>query len=110
MIGGGQLAYTLLGVDYNPETRKAMKQMGERQVSGAYAALYKKLGLNEQDSKLVSELLAERNFTALDKGRKLLDGKTDDASMAAVRRVWRQSAVSLAASGPLPQTSPMTAE
>ena len=69
-----------------PETRKAMQQMNERMVSGAYAPLYKKLGISEQDSKLISELLAERNFTALDKGRKLLDGKsTDDASMAAVR-------------------------
>ncbi len=69
-----------------PETRKAMTQMSERMVSGAYAPLYKKLGISEQDSKLISELLAERNFTALDKGRKLLDGKsTDDASMAAVR-------------------------
>ncbi len=60
--------------------------MQERMVSGAYDKLFKELGLSEADSKLVSELLGERNFLAMDKGRKLLTGKTDEASVAAIRK------------------------
>ena len=69
----------------DPEQRKAMKSMQERMVSGAYEKLFKELGLSEADAKLVSELLGERNFMAMDKGRKLLSGKTDDASVAELR-------------------------
>ena len=70
----------------DPEQRKAMKAMNERMVSGAYDKLFKQLGLSEADSKLVSELLGERNFVAMDRGRKLLTGKNDDASVAEVRK------------------------
>lgn len=70
----------------DPEQRKAMKGMQEQMVSGAYAKLFKDLGLSEADSKLVTELLGERNFVAMDKGRKLLTGKADDAAVAALRK------------------------
>lgn len=70
----------------DPEQRKAMKGMQEQMVGGAYARLFKELGLSEADSKLVSELLGERNFLAMDKGRKLLTGKTDDATVAELRK------------------------
>ncbi len=70
----------------DPEQRKAMKSMQERMVSGAYEKLFKELGLSEADSKLVTELIGERNFVAMDRGRKLLTGKTDDASVAEVRK------------------------
>jgi hypothetical protein len=71
----------------DPEMRKMMRQNQERMVTAAYEALFKKLGLSEQDSKLVADLIAERNFTALDKGRKVLDGgSADDASAAAIRK------------------------
>ena len=73
------------GMD-DPEQRKAMKSMTERMVSGAYEKLFKDLGLSEADSKLVSELLGERNFVAMDRGRKLLTGKTDEASIAEIRK------------------------
>ena len=80
MLGGFAKAFD------DPEQRKAMKGMQEQMVSGAYAKLFKDLGLSEADSKLVSELLGERNFLAMDKGRKLLGGKTDDDSVAALRK------------------------
>lgn len=71
----------------DPDMRKMMKQSQERMVTAAYGALFKKLGLSEQDSKLVADLIAERNFTALDKGRKVLNGgSADDASAAAIRK------------------------
>ena len=80
MLGGFAKAFD------DPDQRKAMKGMQEQMVSGAYAKLFKDLGLSEADSKLVSELLGERNFLAMDKGRKLLGGKTDDDSVAALRK------------------------
>lgn len=70
----------------DPEQRKAMKSMQERMVSGAYEKLFKDLGLNDADTKLLSELIGERNFTAMDRGRKLLGGKTDDASVSEIRK------------------------
>ena len=70
----------------DPDQRKAMKGMQEQMVSGAYAKFFKDLGLSESDSKLVTELLGERNFVAMDKGRKLLTGKADDASVAELRK------------------------
>jgi hypothetical protein len=70
----------------DPEQRKSMKSMQERMVSGAYEKLFRELGLSEADSKLVSELLGERNFLAMDRGRKLLSSKMDDAAMAEVRK------------------------
>ncbi len=70
----------------DPDQRKAMKGMQEQMVSGAYAKLFKDLGLSEADSKLITELLGERNFMAMDKGRKLLTTKADDAAIADVRK------------------------
>ncbi len=70
----------------DPEQRKAMKSMGERMVGGAYEKMFKDMGLNEADSKLVTELIGERNFVAMDRGRKLLTGKADEATVAEVRR------------------------
>jgi hypothetical protein len=70
----------------DPEQRKAIKGMQEQMVSGAYAKLFKELGLSEADSKLISELLGERNFVAMDKGRKLLTGKADEAAVAELRK------------------------
>ena len=70
----------------DPEQRKAMKGMQEQMVGGGYAKLFKELGLSEGDSKLVTELLGERNFVAMDKGRKLLTGKADDAAIADMRK------------------------
>ena len=70
----------------DPDQRKSMKSMQERMVSGAYEKFFKELGLSEADAKLVSELLGERNFMAMDKGRKLLSGATDDASVAEIRK------------------------
>lgn len=78
----GNLAKTM----DDPEQRKAMKSMNERMVSGAYEKLFKQIGLNEDDTKLVSELIGERNFTAMDRGRKLLTGQTDEAAIAEVRK------------------------
>lgn len=80
MLGGFAKAFD------DPEQRKAMKGMQEQMVGGAYAKIFKDLGLSEADSKLVSELLGERNFLAMDKGRKLLGGKTDDATVAELRK------------------------
>lgn len=69
-----------------PETRKSVKQGQQRMVAGAYESFLRKLGLSEQESTLVTELIAERNFAVLDKGRKLLDGgAADDASLIAIR-------------------------
>jgi len=79
MLGGFAKAFD------DPEQRKAMKGMQEQMVGGAYAKLFKDLGLSEADSKLVTELLGERNFVAMDKGRKLLTGKADDATIAELR-------------------------
>jgi len=71
----------------NPEMRKMMKQGQERMVTAAYEALFKKLGLSDEETKLVAELIADRNFAALDKGRKILTGSsTDEAAAAAVRK------------------------
>jgi hypothetical protein len=70
----------------DPDVRKTMKTQQQQQIAGAYEALFKKLNLSEDESKLVAELLAERNFTAIDQGRKLLSGKSDDASLEAVRK------------------------
>ena len=71
----------------DPETKKMMRQGQERMVAGAYDKFFKKLGLSEQDSKLVSEIIADRNIAALDKGRKILEGgKPDDAGISAVRK------------------------
>ncbi len=70
----------------DPEQRKAMKSMGERMVGGAYEKMFKDMGLTEADSKLVTELIGERNFVAMDRGRKLLTGKADEATVAEVRR------------------------
>ena len=71
----------------DPDTRKMMKQGQERMIGGAYDSLFKKLGLNDQETKLVTELLAERNFAALDKGRKVLTGGVaDDAALASTRQ------------------------
>jgi hypothetical protein len=70
----------------DPEQRKAMKGMQEQMVSGAYAKLFKELGLSDADAKLITELLGERNFLAMDKGRKLLTGKADDAAIADMRK------------------------
>ena len=71
----------------DPAVRKMMKQGQERMVTSAYDALFKKLGLSEQDSKLVADLIAERNVTAYDKGRKIVNGTTaDDATAAAIRK------------------------
>jgi hypothetical protein len=69
-----------------PEVRKTMKAGQQQQIAAAYEALFTKLNLSEDESKLVAELLAERNFTAMDQGRKLLSGKADEASMAALRK------------------------
>ena len=80
MLGGFAKAFD------DPEQRKAMKGMQEQMVGGAYAKIFKDLGLSEADSKLVSELLGERNFLAMDKGRKLLGGKTDDSTVAELRK------------------------
>lgn len=80
MLGGFAKAFD------DPEQRKAMKGMQEQMVGGAYAKLFKDLGLSEADSKLVTELLSERNFLAMDKGRKLLTGKADDAAVAELRK------------------------
>ena len=80
MLGGFAKAFD------DPEQRKAMKGMQEQMVGGAYAKLFKELGLSEADSKLVTELLGERNFLAMDKGRKLLTGKADDAAIAELRK------------------------
>ncbi len=71
----------------DPEMRKMMKQGQERMVTTAYEALFKKLGLTDQESKLVAELIADRNFAALDKGRKILTGNgADEAAAATVRK------------------------
>ena len=70
----------------NPEQRKAMKAMQERMVGTAYEKLFAELGLNEADSKLLTEIIGERNFLAMDRGRKLLTGSADDAAVAGVRK------------------------
>ena len=70
----------------DPEQRKVMKSMNERMVGGAYEKIFKQLGLSDDDSKLITELLGERNFMAMDRGRKLLTGKTDEAAIAAVKK------------------------
>jgi hypothetical protein len=70
----------------DPEQRKGMKSMQERMIGGAYEKLFTELALNEADSKLVTEILGERNFIAMDRGRKLLTGKTDEASVAEIRK------------------------
>ncbi len=70
----------------DPEQRKAMRSMGERMVGGAYEKMFKDMGLNEADTKLVTEIIGERNFVAMDRGRKLLTGKADEAAVAEVRK------------------------
>ncbi len=81
----GMLGNFAKGFD-DPEQRKVFKAMQERLATSAYDQLFKKLGLSEQDSKLVAEIIGERNFMAMDKGRKILSGKPDDAALAAVRK------------------------
>ena len=87
--GGGDMRALVQGfmkqMD-DPEFRKVMKSNQERMIAGAYESLFKKLNLSEEDSKLVAELLSSRNMAALDQGRKLMNGKTDEASMQAVRK------------------------
>ena len=70
----------------DPDVRKTMKAQQQQQISNMYESLFKKLNLSEEESKLVAELLADRNFTAMDKGRKLLGGKMDDASLKEMRK------------------------
>jgi hypothetical protein len=70
----------------DPEVRKAMKSQQERLVGSAYDAVLKKLNLSEDDSKLVTELISDRNMAALDQGRKLLRGASDEANLQAVRK------------------------
>lgn len=81
MLGGFAKAFD------DPEQRKAMKGMQEQMVGNIYSKLFKELGLSEADSKLLTELLGERNFMAMDKGRKLLSGgKADDEAISGVRK------------------------
>ncbi len=75
----------LKGLD-DPEQRKAFRSMQQGQITGAYDKLFQKLGLNEQDAKLVGELLTDRNMGALDKGRKLLSGTATEEAMTEVRK------------------------
>src|SRR5215203_5141204 len=77
----------------DPEVRKTMKAEQQRQIAGAYEEVFKKLGLSEEEGNLVAELLADRNFTAMDQGRKLLSGKTDEASMQALRKDITQTKI-----------------
>lgn len=71
----------------DPEVRGMMKQGQERMISRSYDRLFSNLKLSEEDSKLVADLLADRNLAALDAGRKLLDGSTtDEAAIAAVKK------------------------
>lgn len=70
----------------DPEQRKAFRGMQQQQISNAYEKLFQKLGLNDSDAKLVSELLADRNMSAMDKGRKLLTGAATDEAMTEVRK------------------------
>jgi multidrug efflux pump subunit AcrA (membrane-fusion protein) len=49
----------------DPEQRKAMKSMQERMIGGAYEKLFAQLGLNDADTKLLTEILGERNFLAM---------------------------------------------
>ena len=71
----------------DPETKKMMKQSQSRIVAGAYDRIFKSLGLSDEDTKLVTELIADRNFAALDKGRKILQGgKPDDDAISGVRK------------------------
>lgn len=73
------------GLD-DPEQRKAMKSVNQQMIGSVYDKVFKQIGLNENDSKLVTEILGERNFVAMDKGRKLLSGKNDEASVAQIRK------------------------
>ncbi len=75
----------LKGLD-DPEQRKAFRGMQQQQITTAYDKLFQKLGLNEQDAKLVSELLADRNMSAMDKGRKLLTGTATEEAMTEARK------------------------
>ena len=70
----------------DPEFRKAMQGNQQRMINGAYEALFKKLELSEEDSKLVADLLSSRNMAAMDLGRKIMNGQTDDATMTEVRK------------------------
>ena len=70
----------------DPEVRKAMKSQQERAITAVYDTILKKLNLSEEDSKLVTELISDRNMTALDQGRKLLRGASDEAGLLAVRK------------------------
>jgi hypothetical protein len=87
--GGGDMRALFQGFAKqmdDPEFRKMMQSNQERMIAGAYESLFKKLNLSEEDSKLVAELLSSRNMAALDQGRKLMNGKADEASMQAVRK------------------------
>jgi hypothetical protein len=71
----------------DPDTRKMMRQSQERMITTAYDALFKKLGLTGEETKLVAELLAARNFAAIDQSRKILTGAgADDAALASARQ------------------------
>ncbi len=80
------IAQTFLKALDDPEQRKAFRGMQQQQITGAYDKLFQKLGLNEQDTKLVSELLADRNMSAMDKGRKLLAGAATEEAMTEIRK------------------------
>lgn len=70
----------------DPEVRKTMKTQQQQMIARQYEAIFKKLNLSEEDAKLVAELLGDRNFSAMDKGRKLLSGKMDDATLKQARQ------------------------
>ncbi len=70
----------------DPEQRKVMKSGIQQMVGSFYDKRLQQMGLSEADSKLVAEILGERNFMAMDKGRAILAGKTDEASIAQIRK------------------------
>jgi hypothetical protein len=73
------------GMD-DPEFRSMIKSDSLRAVSGAYTSLFEKLGLDEQTSKLAAEIINDRNIAAFDRGRKLLNGNSNEATMAEARK------------------------
>jgi len=71
----------------DPNFREAMKGNTLRQIAGAYGPLFKKLGLDDETSKLAADLIAERGIAALQKGRKLVEGGgATEGSMGDVRK------------------------
>lgn len=73
------------GMD-DPEFRSMIKSDSLRAVSGAYTSLFERLGLDEQTSKLAAEIINDRNIAAFDRGRKLLNGNSNEATMAEARK------------------------